>query len=492
MRKTKLCTSSFLLVFLIFCTMPLFHLDSSTTYNNSLNLSADDSADSWSRKIKSGPQLYSSSMALIDNHTYILGSIGEYYTNDDIYIAKFDSLGVKLWEQIWGGSEYDVYKDYVIDSENNIYIVGITSNHFMGSGGNIFLLKYNTAGNLLWSRTIDPFNYNYFIFHSIEIDLSDSIFISSTGVSNYTNTKTFITKINSSGNIFWTEEIEIGFDPNDLKIQIDSVGNIYLYGDSYPNLFLLKLNTSGARQWYNEWGGRFRDAEMKVDLEDNIIVIGMSNYQEDHKNDLWIMKFNNTGNLTRKIICKSYERYHTPFSEVLFLENIFIFVESSLFEYNYSLDSQWNFTIGGPLQINGILGFTFAITSQHEAYFIYYTDGDINILKCNSSGDIIFNFKWEGSYFRSPPKAIVDSHGNLYMLWSIDDENFWKERIHISFLFKNPKSGDKPQIVPEIDDRTIFIFSLLGVVCVISVILLYNTLKPQSRSQLKTKSKVAF
>ena len=490
MRKTKLCTSSFLIVFLIFCTMPLFHLDSSTTYNNSLNLSADDSADSWSRKIKSGPQLYSSSMALIDNHTYIFGSIGEYYTNDDIYIAKFDSLGVKLWEQIWGGSEYDVYKDYVIDSENNIYIVGITSNHFMGSGGSIFLLKYNTAGNLLWSRTIDPFNYNYFIFHSIEIDLSDSIFISSTGVSNYTNTKTFITKINSSGNIFWTEEIEIGVEPNDLEIQIDSVGNIYLFGDSYysSNLFLLKLNTSGARQWYNEWGGHFTSPEMKVDLEDNIIVTCMSYSQEDHKYNLWIMKFNNTGNLTRKIINKSFDY---PYSEVFFLENIFIFVEFSLVEYNYSLDSQWNFTIDRPLQIH-ILGFNFAVTSQHEAYFIYYTDGDINILKYNSSGAIIFNIKWEGSYFRSPPKVRVDSHGNLYMLCSIDDENFWKERFHVSFLFKNPKSDGKPQIIPEIDDQTIFIFSLLGIMFVISVILLYNTLKPQSRSQLKTKSKVAF
>ena len=483
MRKTKLCTSGGLIVFLMFCTMLLVQPGSTTTYNNSTNLSADDNADSWSRQIKSGPQLYSSSMALIDNHTYIIGSIGEYYTNDDIYIAKFNSSGVKLWEQIWGGSEYDSFNDYIVDSENNIYIVGTTSNYYNAYSGSIFLLKYNTTGNLLWFKTIDQFNYNaFFKFHSIDIDLNDSIFISSTGY-NSTNFKTFITKINSSGNIFWTEEIEIGFDPNDLKIQIDSVGNIYLYGDSYPNLFLLKLNTSGARQWYNEWGGRFRDAEMKVDLEDNIIVIGMSYYQEDHKNNLWIMKFNNTGNLTRKIICKSFERYHTPFSEVLFLENIFIFVESSLFEYNYSLDSQWNFTIGGPLQINEMLGFNYAITSQHEVYFIYYTGGDINILKCNSSGDIIFNFKWEGSYFRSPPKVRVDSHGNLYMLCSIDEENFWKERIHISFLFKNPKSGDKPQIVPEIDVRKIFIFSLLGVMCVISVILLYNILKPQSRSQ---------
>lgn len=483
MRKTKIYTSGFIIVFLMLCIMSLFQLDSSTPDQNSIVLSSDDTTDSWTRKIKSGPQLYSSSMTLIDNHTYIIGSIGEYYTNDDIYIAKFDSSGVKLWEQIWDGSKYDYFNDYIVDSENNIYIVGITGNYYTGFTGSIFLLKYNTTGNLLWFRTINPFNLLAFNFHSIEIDLNDSIFISSTGY-NYTHAKTFITKINSSGNIFWTEDIEIDVELNDLKIQIDSVGNIYLFGNSYySNLFLLKLNRSGARQWYYEWREGEYGNHMNLDLDDNVITIGYSSHLYGDPG-LWIMKINSSGNLTKKVICENFGAHTLA---VKFLDNIFILTEYFLYEYNYSLISKWKFPIGSYLQINEIQGCNFAITSQHEVYAIYYSYGDINILKFNSSGAIIFNFKWVGSYYPpnpyvSPPKVRVDSHGNLYMLCSIDYENFWKENIHLSFLVKNPKSGGEPQPDPLIDEHIIFIFSLLGVMCVISVFLVYITLKPKFRS----------
>ena len=140
------------------------------------------------------------------------------------------------------------------------------------------------------------------------------------------------------------------------------------------------------------------------------------------------------------------------------------------------------------MQISNIRGFDFVLTSQHEVYTIYYTYEDINILNFNNSGAIISNFKWAGIYNILPPKIRVDSHNNFYILCTIEYVNFWKESTHLSFLVKNPKSGGKPKIVPEIDVRQIFIFSLLGITCVISVILLYNTLKPQSRSHQKTKN----
>ena len=475
MRKTKFYTTGVLIVFLMLYITSQFQPGSSTIYNNSINLSADDNVDSWSRKIKTGPQLYSSSMVLIDNHTYIIGSIGEYYTNDDIYIAKFDNSGVKLWEQIWGGLEYDFFKDFIVDSENNIYILGITGNHYVGNYGRVFLLKYNTSGNLLWSKTIEPSGR---IDCPIIIDLNDSIYIT-TLIDNWPLTKTFITKLNSSGNIIRIVEFESDDYLYDLKTQIDSVGNIYLLGYISNTFSLLKLNRSGSRQWSYEWGEREHGNQMKLDLDDNVIIIGRTYYTYTD-NEIWITKINSSGNLTKKVICSNFGDTHF---EVRFLDSIFVLTEHFLFEYNYSLDSKWKFPITSYLQISNSFGFNFDVSTQHEVCTIYYSYGDINILRFNRSGAIISNFKWEGSFYLYPPKVRVDSHSNVYMLCSIDYENFWKERIHLSFLVKNPLSGGKPKIVPEVDDRTIFIFSLLGVMCVISVILLYNTLKPQSRSQ---------
>ena len=207
-------------------------------------------------------------------------------------------------------------------------------------------------------------------------------------------------------------------------------------------------------------------------------MTGISYTLEYSKCEIWIMKLNSSGNLTRKVICKSFEGYNSPRTDVWFLENIFLRLDSSLFAYNYSLDSKWNITFGNHLLLNKSWGFNLCVTSQLEMHLIYYTYGDIIFLKFNSSGVITSHFNWGGSYYIYRPEVRIDSQDNLYMLCSIQYDNIWKETIRLSFLVKNPKSGGEPQLDPQIDERLVFLFSILGVSCVISVILVSTILKP--------------
>lgn len=489
MRKTKYYTSGFLIVFLLLYILSAVQIALSSTYYSNLTLNEDDNIESWSRIIKPGRHLdkYNPSIELIDNHTYIIGSIGEYYYTDfDVYMAKFNSSGAKLWEQTWGGTEYDYFKGYTVDSENNIYIVGITSYFYGGNSGSIFLLKYNTTGNLLWSKTIQTgFNDSIYITSTtIQTGLNDSIYITSI-IDNFTISRTFITKLNSSGNILWTKEIELSIYLYELITQIDSVGNIYLYGQGYnSNLFLLKLNSSGSILWYYEWGEREYGHDLKIDLDDNIIATGRSYNSGIH--EVWFMKINSSGNLTKKIVCASYGASSWPKIEVWFLDNIYILVGSSLIKYNYSLDIKWSFNIGNHVRIDDSLYFNFGITSQHEMYFIYLFYGDISILRFNSSGAILSSFKWGGSYYDFLHDISIDSQDNLFMLCTIEYVDIWKGSTDLTILVKNPKSdGKAPQLDQLIDDRDIFIFSLLGVMCFISIILVYNTLKPEFRKLIE-------
>jgi len=481
MRKTKYCTSSFLIVFLMLTILSTIQLDNYSISQNHINLNVDNNTESWSRIIKSGSQLSNPSMTEIDNHTYIMGSIGEYYTSDDIYLAKFNSSGVKLWEQIWGGSEYDYIKGCTIDSEDNIYIVGITSETYVVQSGRLFLLKYNTTGNLLWSKTIDPFSSNYYKIHSIQTGLNNSIYITCTIMYNYTDGMSFFIQLNTSGDILWTQKIGLESQPYKLMTKIDSVGNFYFYGQgSELNLFILKLNSSGSRQWYSEWGEGEYGYHLKFDLDDNIILTGISYNYGFY--DVWIMKMNPSGNLTKKIICNSFGGYGLPKFKVWFLENIFVLTGSSLLEYNYSLNSKWNYAFGNNIPIGDSGNFNFDINSQQEKYFSYLNYGVIYILKFNSSGAIVSNFKWGGSYHDYLQKIMIDSKDNLYMLCNIYYVNIWNEGKDLTILVKNPKSDGKiPQLEHLIDDRDFFIFFLLGVMSFISILLIFTTLKPEIR-----------
>jgi len=480
MRKLKYCTSGLLLVFLMLYILSTIELNISSTYQFNINLNEDDNTKSWSRIIKFGKEVHSPSIEFIDNFTYIIGKIGESYIDYDIYIAKFNSSGAKLWEQTWGGSEFNHIIDYIVDSDNNLYLLGITNTFFLAHGGDIFLLKYNTTGNLLWEKTIDLYSSRYYDTLSINADLNDSIYISCI-VSNSTYEKTLIIKIDASGDVLWTQEIKLNNQPNQLMTRIDSVGDIYLYGKGYDlNLFLLKVNSSGSVLWYHEWGESESGYHIKLDLDDNIIVTGIS--YDSGITDAWVMKINSSGSLTKKIICNSFNGFRLPKFEVWFLDNIYVLARSSFLAYNYSLNSKWNFTFGSDIPIGESWNFNFGITTQQEKYFSYLYRDEIYILSFTSSGDIISNFKWGGSYYDYLYEIGIDSQDNLYLLCTIMYVNIWKEPTHLTMLVKNPRSdGKAPQLDRLIDDRDIFVFSLLSVLSFISVVFIYKTLKPKLR-----------
>jgi len=77
----------------------------------------------------------------------------------NIFIVKYDSNGNSLWAKSAGGNSYDYPYSVCADLYNNIYVTGaIRSTNFMAEnlplattgGEDVFVLKYNTNGNISW------------------------------------------------------------------------------------------------------------------------------------------------------------------------------------------------------------------------------------------------------------------------------------------------------------------------------------------------------
>jgi len=79
------------------------------------------------------------------------------------------------------------------------------------------------------------------------------------------NTDLFVVKYNSSGTKQWTKQL--GTESNDFAIGVstDSSGNVYVAGGTYGgldgntsagvnDLFVVKYNSSGTKQWTNQLG----------------------------------------------------------------------------------------------------------------------------------------------------------------------------------------------------------------------------------------------
>ncbi len=85
----------------------------------------------------------------------------------DMFVAKYDFNGNAIWGRSAGGANYDYSKNLSVDAAGNVYTLGtFTSATFLfgtdtsinntsaSAQADIFLAKYNTNGNFLWTQKI--------------------------------------------------------------------------------------------------------------------------------------------------------------------------------------------------------------------------------------------------------------------------------------------------------------------------------------------------
>lgn len=75
---------------------------------------------------------------------------------DDAFLVKLSVSGVRLWARQIGTASKDAATGVAVDVSGNVYVGGYTSGHLAGrtnaGAADIFLLKYDTNGNLVWAR----------------------------------------------------------------------------------------------------------------------------------------------------------------------------------------------------------------------------------------------------------------------------------------------------------------------------------------------------
>jgi hypothetical protein len=80
----------------------------------------------------------------------------------DIFITKYDTAGNVLWAKNAGGTNDDEGFSVSTDSSDNVYLTGYFSSSLItfdsitltnSGGSNVFIAKYDTNGNILWAKS---------------------------------------------------------------------------------------------------------------------------------------------------------------------------------------------------------------------------------------------------------------------------------------------------------------------------------------------------
>ena len=269
---------------------------------------------------------------------YTLVSYGSY----DVFTAKYSTDGVCLWAQQGGGQSSDYGYSVAADNQDNIIVTG-TFEQFAQFGdftvqsgnpyGDIFVVKYDPAGNVLWlNSAINPtggLSFNN-ISYGTRTDNNNNVFItgsfsgviqfgSTTLVSSFdgTNQDVFLAKYDSQGGFVWVTQAGSDssggyFYGHDIKI--DKNNNILLTGTfngeavfngivitglENSDIFIAQFNQSGAPVWViqDHASPVFNDSR-KIDLDaaGNISLIAtVTQSTSSETNDVYFARYTNTG-----------------------------------------------------------------------------------------------------------------------------------------------------------------------------------------------------
>ena len=238
--------------------------------------------------------------------SYTLTNKGNY----DVFIVKYDVSGNILWAKSAGGIYDDVGLSVAADGSGNIYVTGyfysptiiVGTQTLTNSGASdIFITKYDTLGNELWTTVAGGTSDD--ACNSITINTSGSIFI--TGIfksaplvlGTYTLTNTgsddaFIAKIDGSGTIIWAKSTNGSASDGANSIATDALGNVFVSGfftsttfalDTYTlintgnsDIFIVKYDTMGNTLWAKSSGGTYNDKSygLAVDGNGNVFLSG--------------------------------------------------------------------------------------------------------------------------------------------------------------------------------------------------------------------------
>ncbi len=221
-----------------------------------------------------------------------------------VYISQSFSTGQE-WVSRYNGTANSADWGYAValDLSGNVYVTGYSTGS--GTGKDCRTIKYNPAGDVLWTASFNgPVNggdYSYAVF----IDASGNVYI--TGRADYgTPLSDIITiKYNSDGVQQWLARysgVSNGVDEG-KSIQVDASGNVYVGGKTYVtgstyDFIAIKYNSAGVQQWVSTYNGPGNNEDLvnslAIDASGNVYVAGVS-IGQNTGSDFTVVKYNSDG-----------------------------------------------------------------------------------------------------------------------------------------------------------------------------------------------------
>jgi len=251
---------------------------------------------------------------------YIVGgytsSFGGFY--QDFHLIKTDSLGDTLWTRTYGGANDPSYCRSVRQTADGGYIAAGHTWAFSTGYDDVYLIKTDSAGNILWNRTYGQ-NGNRDGGYGEVQQTSDGGYVIATR-SYAHDYMPFLIKTDSAGDTIWARRILAVGGGSFRSVQQTSDGGYIVVGyigGNWPDIYLIKTDSLGYTIWSRRIGGDELTLDMGLSVQQTsdggYIVAGETESFGAGGRDLMLTKLDASGNACiGEFIQYTFESFSPP------------------------------------------------------------------------------------------------------------------------------------------------------------------------------------
>jgi len=223
----------------------------------------------------------------------------------EAYMVRLNSQGDTVWTKTYGNVLYDEFQDVDTTSDGGFIAVGHTTTTDFAA--NVYLIKTDSNGVHQWSKEYGGANGLSDKGYSVSQTSDGGYIISGTTASfGAGGDDMYVIKTTSTGAISWTAVVgTAGVNEAGREVQETSDGGYIVagytdgIGQSFYDVFLVKLNAAGVVQWKKTYGGSSYDFAYTVQqTSDNGFIIGATTNSFGAGNwDAYLIKTDANGTL---------------------------------------------------------------------------------------------------------------------------------------------------------------------------------------------------
>ena len=374
----------------------------------------------WSKTFGGSEDDYGNSIQITSDGGYII--VGYTYSfgagESDVYLIKTDSKGNLLWNKTYGGPKCDEARFVQETSDGGYILVGYRDE-------DIYLIKTDSEGNLLWNRTYGgPDSYHSGRCVQITSD-GGYIIVGSTKSISSGNVDVYLIKTDSEGNMLWDKTFNKSDEDRGTFIQVTSDGGYVIVGYTKSDVYLMKTDSGGDMLWSRSFGGpKSWGYSLQVTSDGGFIISGF------YGSDVYLIKTDSEGK------------------------------------------SQWTRTYGTTDPEGNEEGYSVQVTGDGDFIVVgmtyYGFDSDIYLLKTDPDGNELYSSKYGfvGITADEGKSVQVTSDGGCIIVGGTDCNS---PNVFDVYLVKIPPLPASPQVSTVDEGVPIYIYGLL--IIILSVIM---------------------